>query len=593
MKKWSKKYLAVLLCFIVCMVSIYQENGYVRAEIDQTMETQITDTQEPEETMFPSPDVTETASPSSDVTKEPEQEYKITLNKTFIEMPEGERESLSAHVEPSDGKAVLTWQSTDLTVAAVSYSGVVTAIKKGTAFIIARVGEQSVSCLIHVTGPAVKGIRINKSYITVKGTETYPLTATVQPADAEDKTVIWTSSNTTVAQVDSNGVVSGYEDGTATITAKTKDGKYSDTCMVSVTGNSITSIVLNKDVYPMNVGDKGKLTATVIPDTVRTKEVLWSTSDSSVVTVDREGNLTAIAEGTAKITVISGKGEKKATCLVKVSPIAATSIALDKTSLSVVIGTPVSLTATILPNNTTNTKINWSSSKKSVAMVNADGMVTGVSYGTATITAKIGKLSAKCKVSVKGTYGTKKYKGGGSYKGELGNGKRNGKGTLIRKNGTSISGTWSNDELLSTTATVTFKNGDIYKGCYTGYIKTGKATYTKKDGTLIKGTWKKNKLTGSATIKYRDGDKYSGNFKNNKKSGQGTYTFANGDRYKGSWKNDKMNGSGKYTFKNGAYYKGTFKNNKLTGTGYYKASKGKLYKGTFKNGKMVKVISVS
>lgn len=437
------------------------------------------------------------------------------------------------------------------------------------------------------------GVTLNQSSITITGTETYELVANVRPMNATNKKVIWCSSNTSVATVDSYGVVSGFVDGRATITAMTEDGGYSDWCTVTVTGNTVEYVSLNKAYCNLKIGQQESLTANVYPKTTRYGDVFWSSSNPDVVSVDVNGIITARKPGTATITVKNPYFNKQATCKVTVSKIEVSGITLAQTNAKVIIGTPRKLKANVLPENATDRKVKWYSSNISIAKVDQEGAVKGVAYGTATITAQIGDYRARCKVTVVGSYGTLNYSSGGFYKGQAGNGKRNGKGTFTRVNGTKIQATWSNDKIISKTATVTFKNGDVFKGDYRNYKKNGKGTYTKKDRTQIKGKWKNNKLVGTVTVSYRDGDKYKGSVKDNKKSGSGTYTFANGDVYTGKWKNDKMNGQGKYTFKNGAYYKGTFKNNKLTGTGYYKARKGKLYKGKFKNGKMVKVISVS
>lgn len=354
----------------------------------------------------------------------------------------------------------------------------------------------------------------------------------------------------------------------------------------------IAYICISESYLELNSGQTEKLSYTIIPEDADEVPVMWKTSNSSVVTVDQNGRITARKPGRAIITVYTEDESIYDTCEVWVMEVEAEGLKLAKSSTTVIIGKPVKVKATVYPSNTTYKKITWRSNKKSVATVSSDGTIKGVSYGKAKITASINGITRACTVIVTGKNSTKRYSGGAIYKGQLGNGKRNGKGTLKRANGTRIKGVWSNDKLLSNKACVTFKNGDVYKGCYTNYKKTGRGVYTKKNGTVIKGIWKKNKLTGKADIKYNDGDKFTGYFKADKKNGKGTYKFANGDTYKGNWKNDKMNGKGKYTFKNGAYYQGTFKNNKLTGTGYYKAYKGKLYKGTFKNGTMVKVISV-
>lgn len=594
-----KSMLVLALVFIILTASF--SSGLVRAD-EQGREnladisTTVEPTEAPEETKETelSGDVSQpsAANPTTDVTEslQPAEKTAITLNKLALNLHESESELLVAKVQPNDVNVI--WKSRDNAIATVDSNGRVKAVKKGRTVIDAQAGEVSVSCTVTVMGAAVESVSIDSAYLNIVGDEVKKLTATVYPKDADNKKVSWVSNDTSIASVDSSGYVRGMRNGSTAIKVRTEDGGCTDTCIVYVTGNNITSISLNKTNCNLQMGDSEKLVATLLPNTVRLQDVVWTTSNTSIATVDSSGKISAVGIGTATITATSVNGGKKADCKVVVSPVLASKVSLDKINAIVKIDQPITLKATVYPDSVTNKSVVWSSSNHSVATVNENGFVTGVSYGKAKITATISGLTASCMVSVQGTYGSRTYSGGASYKGEMGNKKRNGQGTLIRANGTKVKGIWCNDKLISKSATVTYKNGDVFKGGFKNYVKTGKGTYTCKNGTIIKGQWNKNQLTGQVVINYSDGDKYNGKVKYNRKNGQGTYVFANGDKYKGKWKNDKMNGSGQYTFKNGSYYKGTFKNNRLTGTGSYRDSKGKIFRGKFNKGKMIKVISV-
>ena len=133
------------------------------------------------------------------------------------------------------------------------------------------------------------------------------------------------------------------------------------------------------------------LTATVLPDNATNKSVTWTSSNTSVATVDANGKVTAVANGTATITAKTNDGSNlSATCKVTVEiPIIATSISLSKTSLTFTAkNQTATLTATVLPSNATNKSVTWTSNKTSVATVDANGKVTAVANGSATITAK-------------------------------------------------------------------------------------------------------------------------------------------------------------------------------------------------------------
>lgn len=177
----------------------------------------------------------------------------------------------------------------------------------------------------------------------------------------------------------------------------------------NVTGDviyKVTGVSLDKTSLNLNPGKEGTLTATITPDNATNQNVTWESSDTKVVTVDN-GLVTAVAEGTATITVTTADGGKTATCEVTVTPPAktpVTSVTLDKTRLTLDVGGSDTLTATVKPDNATNKAVTWSTSNKNVATVN-NGVVTAVGAGTATITAAASDGSGKtatCEVTVNG-----------------------------------------------------------------------------------------------------------------------------------------------------------------------------------------------
>ncbi|MBR3990057.1 MAG: Ig-like domain-containing protein, partial [Bacteroidales bacterium] len=317
----------------------------------------------------------------------------IALNKTSLSLKEGESETLVATVSPDNATdKTVTWSSTNTLVATVDQSGRVTAMAEGTATITATAGDKSTTCSVTVSKNvvAVTSIALNKTSLSLKEGESETLVATVSPDNATDKTVTWSSTNTSIATVDASGRVTAIKEGTATITAKA--GDKSATCSVTVSKNvvAVTSIALNKMSLSLKEGESETLVATVSPDNATDKTVTWSSTNTSVATVDPSGRVTAIKEGTATITAKAG--EKSATCSVTVSKkvVAVTSIALDKTSLSLKEGESETLVATVSPDNATDKTVTWSSTNTSVATVDASGRVTAIKEGTATITAKAG-----------------------------------------------------------------------------------------------------------------------------------------------------------------------------------------------------------
>ena len=251
---------------------------------------------------------------------------------------------------------------------------------------------------------AVTGITLSESSITlVAGGETATLTATVTPDNATNKTVTWTSSDKSVATVE-DGVVTPVAEGTATITAKA--GEQTAECAVTVNPEGtiipVTKVELNKTSLTLNEEASETLTATVKPENATNKTVTWSSDKTDVATVDSNGKVTAVAEGTATITAKAG--EQTATCAVTVVAkdadiVAVTGITLDKTTLSLEEGDEETLTATVLPATATNKTVTWTSSDTGVATVE-NGKVKAVAAGNATITAKAGEQTAECAVTV-------------------------------------------------------------------------------------------------------------------------------------------------------------------------------------------------
>jgi len=165
----------------------------------------------------------------------------------------------------------------------------------------------------------VESIKLSNTSVTLKVGATKKITATINPKNASNTTITWTSSNTKIATVDKNGNIKGIKEGTATITA-TIDGVKA-TVKVTVTGTStvsVTGVNVNKTNLTLKVGAKETITATVNPTNATNKNVSWTSSNTAVVTVDNNGLIAAVGSGTATITVTTADGNKTATIEVKV-----------------------------------------------------------------------------------------------------------------------------------------------------------------------------------------------------------------------------------------------------------------------------------
>lgn len=233
----------------------------------------------------------------------------------------GETQTLIPLLDPAGATANLTWTSDKPEVATVKEengNGVVTAVGAGTAIITVAAGNGiSATCKITVETQAVTSISL-PSTLTVAVGARETLTPTLTPVGADAK-LTWTSNNTRCVTVDGNGTVTGVSAGSATITVRTDNGKTA-TCWVTAQVNTpATSVTLNQTELKLNPGSGNtvQLRATVLP-TNSTDKVVWTSSNPTVATVDENGLVTAVKEGTTEI--IATAGDKSAQCTVTVGP---------------------------------------------------------------------------------------------------------------------------------------------------------------------------------------------------------------------------------------------------------------------------------
>lgn len=323
----------------------------------------------------------------------------VIINQPTAEMIEGETVQLKATVKPDDATdKTVEWASSRQSVATISDKGLVTAIAEGSSTITAKAGEKTATCEVTVNKKIipVESITLDKTLVTMLIDESTVLTATVEPENATDKTVTWSSSDTDIATV-SGGRVTSVQEGKAIITARAGDKEA--TCEVNVCKRiiDVTSITLDYTELSLVKGEERQLVATVRPDDATDKTVTWSSSNLQVAKVDNKGTVTALRSGTAIITARAD--EKAAECKVTVStPVE--SISLDSSSLTLTEGESAALTATIIPDDADEKTVAWSSSNAGIATVDDAGKVTAVKAGSATITAKVGEKTATCSVIV-------------------------------------------------------------------------------------------------------------------------------------------------------------------------------------------------
>ena len=313
----------------------------------------------------------------------------FSLSQTRVTLNIGD----SAELSVVGSEELAKWASYNVNIATVDQSGKVTAVRKGSTTISARIGLTYKKCTVTVVDSSIK---VNKPtaviYTGGTSTQTVQLRATVKGAS---KAVTWTSLNPAVATVDEKGKVTSVSDGQAVIMA-TANGK-TDTCVVKVLKNSIS---LNMDT--MQLGTKGngsaiKLTPTIVGTG---KSVKWTTSDKTVATVSG-GRVTGKNTGTAIITATANG--VSATCEVTVIK---DSLSISEEKVLLYTGE----TKQIRSNATRKEVVVWESSNDNVVTVDEKGKLTAVGEGTATIRISLSNAAAgtvsrdttdTCEVTVK------------------------------------------------------------------------------------------------------------------------------------------------------------------------------------------------
>lgn len=349
----------------------------------------------------------------------------IKLNYESITLNEGVNTTFVASFTPAYAtNQNLRWTSTNPNVVSVDSYGNISCLAVGQSTIKATSedGGYTSSCLVTVA-PAIRvsSITLDKEEAIVAYEGSIQLNATINPEDATNQKIIWTSSDEEVAVVNTKGKVTGVGHGEAVITAKTEDGGFEAKCSVRVPeySTAVRAVSINTNAATMYLGDDMQFEAIITPSNATNTNVSWKSADSSIVSIDKNGKATAKGLGTTTITVTSEEGGYTNTCTVVVEPqpIKVTGISLSAEALTLAIPGTNTLVATVTPYDATDKTIKWSSSNAAVATVSSSGKVTAVGLGTATITATTqdGGFKAECIVTVS----TTALKGDVNYDGDI------------------------------------------------------------------------------------------------------------------------------------------------------------------------------
>ena len=325
----------------------------------------------------------------------------VTLSKAECVLDPGEELFLTCTITPSDATYKdVVWTSSLPNIASVDDEGKIIAHNSGQTMIkaTAKNGVYG-TCLVTVRVIDVESVTLDITEKTLVVGESCALNATVAPANANVKEITWTSSDPNIASVDSNGNVLAIKEGECKIIATANNGKKAE-CAINVRIIAVEQVTLNVTSQTLEEQESFTLTATVTPHNATYKDVVWSSSDASVASVDETGKVTAIKEGSCVISA-NCTNDKVATCQVTVTPILVRSVTISSSSYRMMVGETKSINYTVNPVNAKITDVSWRIEDTSIATVSTDGVVTSKAIGTTKLTVTInGQYTAECQIRV-------------------------------------------------------------------------------------------------------------------------------------------------------------------------------------------------
>lgn len=383
----------------------------------------------------------------------------------------------AAYTVAGSGKGLsFKWSSSNSSIATVSPTGVIKAKAQGNCMITITASNGAAARIAVTVVQPITSIKLSGSKATLEPGHKKTVTATVGPSNATSKSLVWSSSNSSVATV-SKGVITAVGKGTCIITCRSKF--YSNISVsYKVTVKQAVTAVSMESAVKLNENSTKRLTAKAVPNTASNARLSFKSSNASVAAVSSNGVITAKSKGSCVITATATDGSgKSAKCRVTVvRPV--TNVKLNAHTISWNVGKKAHFRPTVTPTTASNISVKYTSSNRRVAMVDGNGLLTAVGKGTCTVTCTAADGSGKkdtCKVTVKQPVRKLTISGGSSVNEgssiEL-------KAVAAPSNATNKNVTWSSSD--KTVAKVS-STGKVTA------LKAGKATIkcTAKDGSRV------------------------------------------------------------------------------------------------------------
>ncbi len=391
----------------------------------------------------------------------------VNIAPTSIDLNVGQSSQLTKTISPANASnQLVTWASNNTAIATVDTNGLVTAIADGSAAITVTTNDGNLTAVstINVTANpiAVTGITVNSDTVTLQVGNTSTITESITPANATDKSVIWSSLDTSIATVNNNGLITAIAEGNTTITVTTTDGSFTASSTVTVTpvtssGNDITleaedysdmggvnqngtrggkiatlgtitymEEIINTDwlEYTFNVISAGQYEVSFVAASNRSNQNIQYTLDGTIIdthAISQTGASTVFntTKATTNLNLTAGSHTLRLvatgtylqwnldkTILSPINgntnPIAVTGVSVSENTVTLATGATFNLNETITPVNATNTNVSWNSSDTSIATVNTNGLIAAVAEGSVTIsvTTEDGNFTASTSVTI-------------------------------------------------------------------------------------------------------------------------------------------------------------------------------------------------
>lgn len=294
---------------------------------------------------------------------------------------------LTPTVDADSGAATaLRWESANSTIASVA-NGVVTGIQPGSTVIrVSAMGDPRITATTQLTVTAPRSVVISNPPSELFLGDEAQLTATVDVNEGESRAVEWSTSNPTVATITQGGKLIAV--GLGTVTVRVRSAAFTSmTDSIVVPVRVPRAVTITPGTTTLNPGQTRQMTATVVAEESLSKTVLWRSANPSVAMISSGGLITGVAQGTTTITaVLAADTTRRGTASITIVALVR-NVAVQPSAATVTMGETRQLTATVTADPGADTTIQWRSANPAVVSVSNVGLVTGVSGGTAVVTA--------------------------------------------------------------------------------------------------------------------------------------------------------------------------------------------------------------